>query len=103
SMLALTRALLALRRRAPALTAGAYRPLARPGLPDDCYVFVRNAGSQELLVALNFADQDRRLHLEQGAGHLLLSTHLDRQGDVDLAALELRAAEGCVIELDRAG
>ena len=54
-MLSLTRRLLALRRASPALSVGRYRPLDGADVPDDCFVFLREADSERLLVALNFA------------------------------------------------
>jgi alpha-glucosidase len=103
SFLTLTRALLALRRSRPVLASGTYRALAGDGIPDDCFVYLRQAGAQCLLVALNFSANRRVLHLPAPArGSVLVSTHLDRVGPTDLAALHLRPAEGCVLALDQA-
>jgi alpha-glucosidase len=103
STLALTQRLLALRRASPALSVGRYRPLAGDGLPAECFVYLREDGSERLLVALNFSDAEQVLRLpEDGRAVVALSTYLDREGPVDLAALRLRSAEGCVVTWERA-
>jgi alpha-glucosidase len=99
SILALTRALLALRRATPALHAGSHESI--PGVPDDCLVYVRESGGQRTLVALNFGAGERVLSLAgMGTARLVLSTGRDRQGPVDLRSFQLRGNEGCVIALD---
>jgi hypothetical protein len=57
---------------------------------------------EPLLVALHFGAEPRTVDLSAagaGAAELLLSTELDRDGEVDLAALELRPREGVVVAL----
>ena len=98
-MLSLTRRLLAQRRGSPALSAGGYRPLGGADVPDDCFVYLREAGPERVLVALNFADGEKPLRLPDAAGELLVSTHLDREDWFDSRSLPLRAVEGCVIRL----
>jgi alpha-glucosidase len=101
SILTLTRKLIDLRRSTPALHSGDYRPVSN--VPDACYVYLRIHGDQKLLIALNFSDKEQTLALsELGRGCVLLSTQLDREGDVDLAALHLRPNEGCIIEITSA-
>jgi alpha-glucosidase len=97
SILTLYRRLLWLRRRSPALYGGAYRPLeAGP----DCYVYLRKAGDEHRLAALNFSGEARRLSLLDGqGGRVLLSTHLDREGLVSLSDLTLRPHEGVIIAI----
>jgi alpha-glucosidase len=99
SPLALTRALLALRRAHPALHAGSYQAVT--GVPDDCLVYLRERGVDRTLVAMNFAAGSRHLALPGlGRARIVLSTSLDREGPVDLGSLELRGDEGCVIEIE---
>ena len=53
------------------------------------------------MVALNFGPAAQRLALpaDAGAGRLLLSTALDREQDEVTAQIELRAAEGVILQL----
>jgi len=98
SLLSLTRHLLALRRATPALSVGSYRSV--DGVPSDCFAYLREADGQRWLVALNFASTERLLHLSAaGHGTIVASTHLDREGPVELATLRLRPAEGAVMAL----
>ena len=100
-MLSLYRQLLAFRKATPALLWGDYTPidLASPAAQENCFVFQRQAGDQRLVVALNFSAEEQKLSLPGfGAGKLILSTSLDRQGTVDLSGFNLRANEGCIIE-----
>jgi alpha-glucosidase len=96
------RKLLALRKSSPALQWGSYRSLdLQPvAAQQDCFVFERQSAGQRLLVALNFSAHAQKLSLPGlGNGQIVLSTGLDREGDVNLSSLDLRANEGCVIEL----
>ena len=98
SLLTLTRRLIELRRSTLALTTGSYLPIE--GVPDGCFVYLRQASSQRYLVALNFSGQEQTLKLsEMGHGRIVLSTYLDREEPIDLALLRLRSDEGSVIEL----
>jgi len=100
SMLQLYGRLLAYRRENPALQQGAYQAL--DDVPEACYVFVRRAGMDGILVALNFSERDQRLFMPSlGEGVMVISTHLDRAGGVDLGDLSLRANEGVIVELGR--
>jgi alpha-glucosidase len=103
SMLSLTRRLLALRRSSPALVMGGYRPLDWPGVSDSCYQFLREAGDERLLVALNFSDQEQAVRLPDELRAIpLLSTRLDLDDAGPLDAFVLRPAEGLVLALDAA-
>lgn len=98
SQLLLTRALLSLRRRTPALTSGSYQTLESGS--EHCFVYLREQGEQRLVVALNCSEQEQLVRMpEVGQGRVLLSTYLDREGPVDLAALALRGHEGCILEI----
>lgn len=51
-------------------------------------------------MALNFSAQEQTLNLPGlGTGRIVLSTNLDREGEVNLADFNLRADEGYIIEL----
>ncbi len=98
SLLTLTRRLIELRRSKLALTTGSY--CAIEGVPDGCFVYLRQSSNQRYLIALNFSGNERTLKLpEMGNGDIVLSTYLDCEGPVDLALLRLRGDEGFVIEL----
>jgi alpha-glucosidase len=98
SLLTLTRRLIELRRSTPALSIGSYRAIE--GIPDGCFVYLRQLGSQHYLIALNFSDQEQTVKLPAlGNGRIVLSTYLDREEPIDLALLRLRSNEGNVIEL----
>ncbi len=98
SLLTLTRRLIALRRSTPALTTGSYHPI--DGVPDDCFVYLRQASNQRYLIAVNFSGQEQTLKLpEMGHGCIVLSTYLDREESIDLALFRLRSDEATVIEL----
>jgi alpha-glucosidase len=99
SILTLYRRLLALRRASPALFGGSYRPL--DGVSGDCFVYLRENGGERKLVALNFSAAEQIVSLPDLASfaEVLLSTHLDREGAVDLRSLKLREHEGCIVAL----
>ena len=98
SMLSLTRALLQLRRVSPALSIGSYTSIQ--DAPEDCFVYLREFDQQRYLIALNFSSEKREVRLpKMGKGHVLISTHLDREGTVDLSSFSLRGNEGVVVEI----
>jgi alpha-glucosidase len=93
SMLSLYRRLMALRRASPALTHGAYRPVA---VDEDVLCYERVHADQRFLVALNFANRAKKLSLPTWSGrHILLST--DREGAELLDPLVLRPHEGAIV------
>jgi alpha-glucosidase len=99
STLNLYRRLLAFRRATPALQWGSYQAIN--GVPEACYVFLRQAKDQRILIALNFSSQRQRLALPiLGVGAIVISTHLDRAERVNPAELALRPDEGIVVELE---
>src|SRR5690606_36271275 len=102
SMLTLYRRLLALRRREPALSVGRFIPM--PTAPDDGLVrYIReDEAGRRLLIALNLTSSPQRMSLDDLSGRVILTTHLDREGERAEGAVELRADEGVVIELDAA-
>ncbi len=92
SSLNLHRALLAYRKASLPLQVGTYEQIESP---DGSYVFIREAGAQRVLVALNFTDDD--LALSALGGRVALSTHGDR--DDEAAPQTLRGNEGLIVEL----
>ena len=100
SLLNLYTQLLTLRREFPALHSGDYTPIDVEAA--DCFVYRRSqvdgGGDEELLVALNFADEPRTVALSGGGrGRVLLSTDVERGGEVELGALSLAGNEGVVL------
>jgi ubiquinone/menaquinone biosynthesis C-methylase UbiE len=84
SMLTLTSRLLGLRRAHPALHSGSYRPV--DPAPESCFVYLREDQGERFLVALNFSAEEVTMPaLNMPGGEMVVSTHLDRDGRVDLA------------------
>ncbi|WP_247888567.1 alpha-amylase family glycosyl hydrolase [Azospirillum brasilense] len=100
SMLALHRALLALRRAEPALSVGCYEPVSAE---DDVLVYERRHEGDRFRVLLNLSAAERKVDVVPDAAHIRLSTHLDRGGEPASGALRLRADEGVVIGFDDKG
>ncbi len=98
SLLALHRRLIALRRARPVLQSGDNRSIVADGA---LLMFVRETAEDRLLIALNLGSEP--ITAEFAAGHmgkrLVLSSHLDREGDIGRGSIELRGHEGAVIEL----
>ena len=93
----LYRRLIALRRSRSALRRGSYCPLHADG---DLLLFFREQASERLLVALNFGmGAGVAKFPDELAGTLLLSSHLDRQGEEVRGGIKLRPEEGVVIEI----
>jgi alpha-glucosidase len=95
SMLSLYRALIALRRKEPALGIGSYEPVNGTG---PVLAYLRRHRERRLLIALNLDAQAASLAVPTG-GRFLLSTHLDRAGPVADDGLHLRGDEGVIVEL----
>jgi len=94
SILALYRRLIALRRSRDALVTGAKRLV---DAPENVIAYERGEGSDHVLVALNLGHEPRQLQLAQGT--LLLSTHLDREGERVTGLLRLRSDEGVIVNI----
>jgi alpha-glucosidase len=97
SMLTLYRRLLELRRRAPALNIGDYRAAPAQG---DVLAYRRVEGDSQFLIALNLGGGDAVFSGMMPAGHVVLSTHLDREGEAFNGRIELRPADGVVVRLE---
>jgi len=96
SILALYRALIALRKKSPQLVKGAYRPIAAEG---DVLLYRREGDGGALVVALNLGAKPISIASSSiGPGReILLSTLLDRAGELVEDAVELRANEGVIL------
>jgi alpha-glucosidase len=96
------RALLDCRKASPALQVGSYRSLDLTSAEAQrhCLVYERKAETEHMLVALNFSVQEQKVELAlSGTGKILISTTMDRRGDIDLAEFTLLPNEGCLILL----
>jgi alpha-glucosidase len=98
SLLSLYRRLLQVRRSHVSLSIGKYEPLAATG---DLLAYVRYTENERLLIALNLGTRPCPIALDalRGGGRTLLSTYLDRDGEVTIAPIALRANEGVIIDL----
>jgi alpha-glucosidase len=77
-------------RRRPALTLGAYRPMASAG---DVFAFVRKMEGDRVLLALNFAASPAAVSLpsDRPAGVILLSSGAGRDGENVRLSFDLQA------------
>jgi alpha-glucosidase len=95
SMLALTRALLELRRREPALSVGDWAPIVAEG---DVLVYARTWGERRFVVALNLGVAPGLVSRKDLAGRIVLSTHPARAGQRIADRLEFAGDEALIIE-----
>jgi alpha-glucosidase len=91
--------LTALRRQHAALAYGDYEPVAMTG---DLLAYIRKQGRQRFLVALNLGNDPHAVSFAEAMkdrGRIVISTHLDREGEIMDGDLNLRANEGVIISL----
>lgn len=100
SMLSLQRALIALRRREPALAVGFWRPIEASG---DVLAYARGSSpdAAEFIVALNFSGEPATIRLDEGPLRPVLSTHLDRDVPEISGEIALRGNEGLILRVMR--
>jgi alpha-glucosidase len=94
SMLTLTRSLLELRRREPALSVGDWAPLVAA---DDILVYARTCRRRRFVVALNLGAAPALVSRNDLAGTIALSTHPGRAGQRIDDRLELAGDEAVII------
>ncbi len=102
SFLNFFRTLMDYRKASPALKVGSYRSLELKSeeAQKHCFVYERKAETEHLLVALNFSGQEQKVSLPlTGTGKILISTTMDRTGDLNLSDFTLEPNEGCLIFL----
>jgi len=100
SILTLYHRLIALRREHPALAFGEYEPVATTG---DLLAYIRKHAGQRFLISLNLGGDPYAVSLAgvvRGSGRIVITTHLDREGETMTGDLNLRANEGVVVALD---
>jgi alpha-glucosidase len=94
SFLALYQALLCIRKSHPSLSIGDYARFSAPG---SVLAYLRSAGGERVLIALNLSAQAAELSLAPlGAGRILLSTSMDRADEALTDILQLRANQGII-------
>ena len=87
-----------MRKKSQALQIGDYNPVDI--LPESCFIYQRATEKERLLVALNFSGEEQTFSLADfGVASCLLSTHLDRDGEIGMKDISLRPYEGLVIRL----
>lgn len=93
--------LLHLRRSLPALNMGSYQTVEQEN--ENCLVYLRQYNEQRYLVLLNFSAQVEVVNLStMRHGRIALSTHIDREGALDLSSIHLRGNEGLLIDVSEA-
>jgi glycosidase len=98
SLLNLYRKLLAYRKSSPALQWGSYE--AVDGAPVDCFVYLRQAGEERVLVVLNFGETERSVRLPQSDRAVVaLSSRPGREGSEVGPEVQIEGHEGVVVEL----
>ena len=98
SILNLYRKLLTLRRNIPVMQIGEYQSVKQHH--PDCFIYQRTLpGQPGLLIALNFSNNQHHLNLDdRRTAEILISTYLDRSGEVDLSDVVLRPDEGIILK-----
>ena len=96
SILCLYRELIDLRSRQPALSVGSFRLHFSS---HDVLLYERAHGGDQMLIALNFAHEERTVELpeERQAKTVVLSTRLDRRDEEAGHSLTLRPNEGVIL------
>ncbi len=100
SILTLYRKLIGLRREHAALAYGEYQAVATTG---DLLAYIRKHETQRFLMALNLGAEPYAVSFSDvigDRGRIVISTHLDREGEIMQGDLNLRGNEGVVIALD---
>jgi alpha-glucosidase len=95
SMLSLYRTLIGLRNSNVALNSGHVEQVSSNG---KVLRYERVDGEQRFAIVLNLSEGQEEAAI--AAGHILVSTHMDRSGDAVGPSLSLRAFEGVLVKLN---
>jgi alpha-glucosidase len=100
SMLGFYRRLIELRRASPALSTGAYAPVAGPG---NVLSYLRTGEGQTFLIVLNLGHAPQLVDLGGRSGKIVVATDATREGESALRRVPLVGDDGLVILLDEPG
>jgi alpha-glucosidase len=89
--------LIELRRSEPALHGGSLRLLPAE---ESALAYIREDAGARFAIALNLGSEARTVELQGARGQVILSTHLDREGERASDRIELRGDEGVVIRME---
>ena len=94
SMLTFYKRLIDMRHARLALSVGTYKAVF---CDQRVLAYERSHDTERLLIALNFSDDEASAPLTGDRGTILLSTHLDREGELIQERCVLRAHEAVII------
>jgi alpha-glucosidase len=99
SILNLYRRLLRLRKEQSVLQTGLYRAVETN--EPSCFAYLRMSEQAHYLILLNFSNQELspKLDLNYTNGHIVLSTLMDRSGEININTLRLSPSEGLIIDV----
>jgi alpha-glucosidase len=99
SILTLYRRLIEFRRAHRALSIGSYTHIRTQ---DHVFAYERRYADERLMILLNLGHEPETVVLPEdaGSGEMLLSTHLDREGERIGSSIEIRRDEGIIIKLE---
>jgi alpha-glucosidase len=98
SILTLYRRLIAFRRSHKALSIGGYVPVDTH--QEHVFAYERRYQDERLIVLLNLGHEPETVTLpKERGGQVLISTHLDRDGERSDGAVHLRPDEGLIVKL----
>ncbi|MEM9950191.1 MAG: alpha-amylase family glycosyl hydrolase [Chloroflexota bacterium] len=96
SILNLYRRLIWYRKHHPSLSIGTYQAI---DVPDNIYAYLRQHEDEHHLIILNFGNTTQIVTFD-GAGQIVMNTHLNRQDEIVNSQVEIASNEGVLIRLD---
>ncbi len=98
STLSLYKTLIKLRKNLIALKIGSYESINNKDT--DVFIYKRKKNKEEIIIALNFSNKEKNLHIKNYKADLICSTYMDNKNlYVDLKNLKLRKNEGCILKV----
>ena len=87
-----------MRHLCPSLHGGSYHAIDVDAA--DCFVYAREADGERYIIALNFSAEPHNVAITTGeTAKIILSTHMDREENINLKHLSLRPFEGVLVKL----